>query len=507
MGRPLPGISAKVVDLDTGAELGPTRPGLLLVTGPERDARLPGPPELTAEAIRDGWYVTGDVARIDADGFIHITDRLSRFSKIGGEMVPHIRIEEAIRSLLQLDEDELRLAVAAVPDEKKGERLVVLHTGLPLSGGGDLPPSGAERAAAHLDPPADSFRQVEAIPLLGTGKLDLKRTKELALAAFRAGREAQGMSNSRVAVPCGACCAATRRLPSAARAVGSGPNRELPGHDPASRGLGRGGLAADFEGEVGESPPHLGLDVRELAGQPLHAAAVDLRGPRQAGDKRRRLNEIGVGRLGDQGIKNLAEQLDPARLHADKGVQAIGDVASAVGLADILAAEHGQAAAGDGPRQHRPRVVPLAIDHVRRGRLVEELQAGRGPLFLVLAKRIRSGLPKLQLGHSQHLPDVDDHVRVADEEEVEVGIARHAPQRHAAVEGDVAEDRGDLGPPVRVQLGGGQRGMASRRAAALLVPSSVGSVADCGQAASSGLPRPTPRPRPKIRPIAASGIP
>ena len=78
-----------------------------------------------------------------------------------------------------------------------------------------------------------------------------------------------------------------------------------------------------------------GWTWRELAGQPLHAAAVDLRGPRQAGDKRRRLNEIGVGRLGDQGIKNLAEQLDPARLHADKGVQAIGDVASAVGLADI----------------------------------------------------------------------------------------------------------------------------------------------------------------------------
>ena len=111
--------------------------------------------------------MTGDVARIDADGFIHITGRLSRFSKIGGEMVPHIRIEEAIRKLLELDEDELRLAVAAVPDEKKGERLVVLHTGLPLSGE-DICRRLAQSGLPPLwIPSADSFRQVEAIPGAG----------------------------------------------------------------------------------------------------------------------------------------------------------------------------------------------------------------------------------------------------------------------------------------------------------------------------------------------------
>ena len=189
VGRPLPGVSAKVVDPDSGAELGPDKAGLLLVTGPNVMQGYLGRPELTAEAIRDGWYRTGDVARIDADGFIHITDRLSRFSKIGGEMVPHIRIEEAIRSLLQLDEDELRLAVAAVPDEKKGERLVVLHTGLPLSGEEICRRLAQSGLPPIWIPAADSFRQVEAIPVLGTGKLDLKRTKELALAAFRAGQK------------------------------------------------------------------------------------------------------------------------------------------------------------------------------------------------------------------------------------------------------------------------------------------------------------------------------
>ena len=154
------------------------------MTGPNVMQGYLGRPELTAEAIRDGWYVTGDVARIDADGFIHITDRLSRFSKIGGEMVPHIRIEEAIRGLLHLDEDELRLAVAAVPDEKKGERLVVCT---PACRWAARKSAAAWRRAGCRpsgSPSPDSFRQVEAIPVLGTGKLDLKRTKELALAEF-----------------------------------------------------------------------------------------------------------------------------------------------------------------------------------------------------------------------------------------------------------------------------------------------------------------------------------
>ena len=83
-------------------------------------------PEKTAEVLKDGWYNTGDIATVDEDGFLRITDRLSRFSKIGGEMVPHIRVEEKLHELLGADGQVL--AVTAVPDEKKGERLVVIHT-------------------------------------------------------------------------------------------------------------------------------------------------------------------------------------------------------------------------------------------------------------------------------------------------------------------------------------------------------------------------------------------
>ena len=180
VGQPLPGVSAKVVDLDTGEDLGIDKSGMLLIKGHNVMKGYLHQPELTAEVIRDGWYETGDVAMIDADGFIKITGRVSRFSKIGGEMVPHIRIEEVIAEVLGLDSEELRAAVTAVPDTRKGERLVVLHTHL------DKPPGQICRELGEAGlppiwiPSPDSFCQVDEIPVLGTGKLDLRRVKELA---------------------------------------------------------------------------------------------------------------------------------------------------------------------------------------------------------------------------------------------------------------------------------------------------------------------------------------
>jgi acyl-[acyl-carrier-protein]-phospholipid O-acyltransferase / long-chain-fatty-acid--[acyl-carrier-protein] ligase len=174
---------AKVIDLDTGEDLGPNRTGMLLVTGPNVMKGYFNRPDLTADVMRDGWYITGDVAEID-DGFIRITGRVSRFSKIGGEMVPHIRVEEAVNQLLHIDEEELRTVVTSVPDAKRGERIVVLHTDLPLKAEEICRKLGETGLPPLWIPSPEDFRRVDAIPVLGTGKLDLKRVKDLAVDLF-----------------------------------------------------------------------------------------------------------------------------------------------------------------------------------------------------------------------------------------------------------------------------------------------------------------------------------
>ena len=177
VGRPLPGISAKVVDLDTGEGLVGTE-GLLLVTGPNQMRGYLGEPGLTREATRDGWYVTGDIATIDESGFIRITDRLSRFSKIAGEMVPHMKVEEQVQSLMR---EPHVCVVTAVPDPVKGERLVALYTDP------DMPAQEIWEQLSRSDlpklwiPKREDLHIVESIPTLGTGKVDLRAVRQLAL--------------------------------------------------------------------------------------------------------------------------------------------------------------------------------------------------------------------------------------------------------------------------------------------------------------------------------------
>jgi acyl-[acyl-carrier-protein]-phospholipid O-acyltransferase / long-chain-fatty-acid--[acyl-carrier-protein] ligase len=178
IGHPLPGVTLRVVDNETGQPVAPGNTGMLLVKGPNVMRGYLGKPGKTAEVLHDGWYATGDVGMIEEDGFVTITDRLSRFSKIGGEMVPHIRIEEKLHELA--DATEQVVAVTAVPDDKKGERIVVIHT---------LPAAKLTAVLEKLSqcdlpalwrPKANQFVHVDSIPTLGTGKMDLRAIKALA---------------------------------------------------------------------------------------------------------------------------------------------------------------------------------------------------------------------------------------------------------------------------------------------------------------------------------------
>lgn len=181
IGQPLPGVAARVVCPETLTPRRPTEDGLLLIYGPNVMKGYLHREEQTKRVILDGWYVTGDMARIDEDGFVTITGRLARFAKVGGEMVPLEKVEEELHAILETSEQVC--AVASVPDEARGERLVVLH--LALDGGRDvraLSQQLGDRGLPNLWLPAErDFFQVDELPVLGSGKLNLHRLKEMAL--------------------------------------------------------------------------------------------------------------------------------------------------------------------------------------------------------------------------------------------------------------------------------------------------------------------------------------
>jgi acyl-[acyl-carrier-protein]-phospholipid O-acyltransferase/long-chain-fatty-acid--[acyl-carrier-protein] ligase len=184
IGQPIPGVAVRAVRPDTFEPLPANQEGLLLFNGGNVMEGYLNKPELTAAAMHDGWYITGDMGKIDEDGFITITGRLSRFSKIGGEMVPHQKIEEELHAILGTSERVC--VVTAVPDERRGERLVVLHT--PLNGLNQhhLSEELGSKGLPNLWIPAErDFIEVSELPVLGSGKLDLKRVKEMALERVR----------------------------------------------------------------------------------------------------------------------------------------------------------------------------------------------------------------------------------------------------------------------------------------------------------------------------------
>jgi acyl-[acyl-carrier-protein]-phospholipid O-acyltransferase/long-chain-fatty-acid--[acyl-carrier-protein] ligase len=182
IGLPLPGVAVKILDQETGKPKEVNEDGLLFVKGPNVMKGYLHRDSETRDVIQDGWYRTGDIANLDDDGFLMITDRLSRFSKIGGEMVPHLKVEESIHDCLNAAEP--MCVVTSVPDEKRGERLVVLYKGdvdrdLLLQG---LKQSGLPKLWI---PEAGSFFKIDDFPVLGTGKLDLAWMKRKALELVR----------------------------------------------------------------------------------------------------------------------------------------------------------------------------------------------------------------------------------------------------------------------------------------------------------------------------------
>ncbi|MBF0542984.1 MAG: MFS transporter [Candidatus Riflebacteria bacterium] len=179
IGHPLPGVSVRIVDPESGIELPNGQAGLLKVKGPNIMMGYLNKPEKTAEVLKNGWYSTGDMASVDEDGFVTITDRLSRFAKIAGEMIPLMKVEETLLNMTEAS--NASFAVTSIPDEKKGEKIRVLH---------NLDEENLKKLQEKLPscglpnlwiPRLEAFFRVDSIPILGSGKVDLRKVKEVAL--------------------------------------------------------------------------------------------------------------------------------------------------------------------------------------------------------------------------------------------------------------------------------------------------------------------------------------
>lgn len=183
VGRMMPGMTARIVDPESGRQLPMTEPGVVLFRGANVFEGYLDDAEKTGAAFRDGWFVTGDIGRFDHDGFLFIEGRLSRFSKIGGEMVPHGTIEQKILSGFGWEPAEQAVVfVTGIPDATKGEALVLLTTqDVTVE---QLRTRLTEMGVPNLWVPR-IVRRVDKIPILGTGKMDLKRCRELALTAAK----------------------------------------------------------------------------------------------------------------------------------------------------------------------------------------------------------------------------------------------------------------------------------------------------------------------------------
>lgn len=183
VGRLMGGMRVRVTDPATGRGLPINTRGMIELQGPNIFEGYLNAPEATEAVFRDGWFVTGDLGRIDEEGYLFIEGRLSRFSKLGGEMVPHGRLEQVIARIFQLEEAESPLvAVTGISDEVKGEALVLLTAV-------DIKPAVLrerlmQEGIPNLWIPKIVLR-VDAIPSLASGKLDLQALNRLAVQRFQ----------------------------------------------------------------------------------------------------------------------------------------------------------------------------------------------------------------------------------------------------------------------------------------------------------------------------------
>jgi acyl-[acyl-carrier-protein]-phospholipid O-acyltransferase/long-chain-fatty-acid--[acyl-carrier-protein] ligase len=177
IGTSMPGIATKIVNPDTFETMPPDTDGLLLVKGANIMQGYLKDPKKTAEVMHDGWYITGDIAKMNSSGHITITGRMSRFSKIAGEMVPHELIEKEINEIIHAT--ECCIGICGAEDSKKGEKLLVFYSSDTLGPEEVIQQLRLKNLPNLWIPRKENFIKVDHVPMLGSGKLDVAGINKL----------------------------------------------------------------------------------------------------------------------------------------------------------------------------------------------------------------------------------------------------------------------------------------------------------------------------------------
>lgn len=179
-GRLLPGMEWRLEPVE-----GVPEGGRLWVRGPNVMKGYLNPEAQAKFAAGDGWYDTGDIAQVDAEGYVTLLGRLKRFAKVSGEMVSLTAVEDALAGAFPAFGPRLQIAILALPDADKGERLIAVTNDarVPLA---EMRAVLREKGFSNLSAPRE-VRVVASIPKLGTGKVDHRKL----LDQLKAGAAAQ----------------------------------------------------------------------------------------------------------------------------------------------------------------------------------------------------------------------------------------------------------------------------------------------------------------------------
>lgn len=183
VGQPLPGVQVKIVDPSTFKEVPQGESGLLVVRGPNVMLGYLDNPELTKETIRDGWYITSDIAMQDEQGFITLLDRKERFIKTGEKWISLSAIEEVLHQISK--EQWQAFALTLLKNPALGDKIAIIHTAEEKSISNILDEAEKNELLNLIALKAENFIYVEKLPYSYAGKIDIPQLKKLAQNHYR----------------------------------------------------------------------------------------------------------------------------------------------------------------------------------------------------------------------------------------------------------------------------------------------------------------------------------